>query len=202
MIVSNETTWINENENSNDASLSMSACIMAFTMALNDFASAQGTEISELNNQVSTLSTAINLLRTYTPQGFSSGTTPNTINLSSVPWSSGNADADLYTIMQALNSNGLNTSTNYFVSPGSTSLLPASQINWSTAVSTYSADFNQAGMNTWGQSLQASSTQLTTDVQTMTAQASQTTQMSNTMSQAASSVLANMLQMYLAGAKA
>ena len=202
MTVGSISTWVTTNEKSHDASLSMAADIMAFTIALNDFAGAQGSQISQLNNQISALSNAINLLRTYTPQGYSSGTTPNTIDLSTTPWKSGNAQADLYTIMQALNDNDLNSSTNLFLAPGSTSLLPESQVDWTTAAGTYSADFNQAGMNAWGQSLQAVSTQLTTNVQTMTAQASQTTQMSNTMSQAASSVLANMLQMFLAGAKA
>ena len=203
--VSSVTSWIATNERARDPSLTMAASIMGLTMALNDFASAQGTQISQINSQITTLGNAINLLRSYTPQGYqSNGTTPNSINTGQAPWNvQPTANRDLITIMEAVNTNGLNQA-GLFLQAGSTQL-NISSINWSTAASgnsPYSDVFTQSGMNALGQSLQAISTQLTTQVQTLTAQASQTTEMSNTMSQAASSVLANMLQMYLATAKA
>lgn len=199
------SSWISTNEHSRDPSLTMAASIMGLTMALNDFASAQGMQISKLNAQITTLGRAINLLRSYTPQGYqSNGTSPNTIHTDQAPWNVvPTAKDDLVTIMEAVNSNGLNQS-GLFVQAGSTEL-DTTSISWDTAASgnsPYRDTFSQSGMNALGQSLQAISTQLTTQVQTLTAQASQTTEMSNTMSQAASSVLANMMQMYLATAKA
>jgi hypothetical protein len=140
-------------------------------MSEDSFASAQGVEISQLNDQVSALNNSVNLLRSYTPevgpapsagyQGAAAGATSE---------SRAALDADLTTVLNEINSVRPDRSSNEANPANWTAEPPAQNLN--------------SGVNT----------QLTTEVQTETAQASQTTQMSNTMSQATSSVLANLLE--------
>jgi hypothetical protein len=170
-------------ENMPDSPENMETDAIGLTLALNDFASAQGTQISELNNQIESLSESINLVRSYTPEPGSAS--PSSGEQSAEPRTtaenSAALNADLAAVLKEINSAELNPSSNEADAANLTAD-PAAQ------------NLNPAGLDTLDQELQAESTQLTTEVQTQTAQASQTVQMSNTMSQAASSVLANMLE--------
>jgi hypothetical protein len=160
--------------------------IKGLVMSEDNIASVQGVEIPQLNDQVSALNTSVNLLRSYTPelgpappsagdQGAEAGTTSE---------SRAALDADLTMVLNEINSARPDRSSNEANPANWTAELPAQNLN-SAGTDTLSQDADD---------LQEVNTQLTTEVQTETAQASQTTQMSNTMSQATSSVLANLLE--------
>jgi hypothetical protein len=161
----------------------MGADAMGLTLALNDFASVQGAQISQLNNQIESLSEAISLIRSYTPEPGSAP--PSSSEQGAEPRITGESsaalNADLAAVLKEINSAESDPSIDEAEAAGLTAEPLAQNIN-------------PAGLDTLAQELQAESTQLTTEVQTQTAQASQTVQMSNTMSQAASSVLANLLE--------
>jgi hypothetical protein len=199
-------TWTKNNLDAQDPALRMTASIMWLNSALNDFAGVQVALTTHVNGQVTGLSNAMNLLRTYTPEGDQSGTTtPNGIDTTLPQWSGPTANQDLYTIISCLQQNNIGADyVSLFTIPGSTTLCQpgTGNMDWTTAEKNDSDLFSQAGMQALGQTMQALNTQMTTQVQTLTSEAGQTNQLANTMSQAASSLLANWLQNLLAAAKA
>jgi hypothetical protein len=173
----------------------MAAEIVALDARLNDMASVQGSEIPQPNNEISALSNAISLTRTYTPEpgpapppaGALGAELETTATITPAP------DPSLAEVMNEMKTTRFPTGSLPPVSPDGTNP------TWTAELP--AQEFNSAGLDTSSQELQTVSTQLTTDVQTSTAQAAQTTQMSNTMIQEASSVLTNLLDEDEAAAK-
>ena len=174
-------------ENPGNVEADKAAEIEDLTMSLNNFASVQGAEISQVNDQVSELSNSINLLRSYTPEPDSAPSLAGDQGAEPGDTAEGRAalDADLATVLNEINPARPDPSSN-----------EADPANWTAEPPAQPDTMSQDA-----EDLQKVSTQLDTEVQTETAQASQTTQMSNAMSQAASTVLANLTEEAAAASK-
>lgn len=170
----------------------MAAEQMAFTKSLDGFAAEHSPEISQPNNPTGSLNNEINLLRTYTPEPVPAPPSGGALGaeLGTIARTTPAPDSNLAAVLDEMNAASHPAGSLAADSPDGSELAPTAP------------DFSTAGLNSLTKSLQEENTQLTTEVQTLTAQASQTTQMSNTMSQEASEVLANLEQEDEAAGKA